>query len=43
MAAIAEALNVEPEVFAEYRLQARRHALDWRAVGLKNALRALGE
>jgi transcriptional regulator with XRE-family HTH domain len=40
---IAKALGVEPEVFAEYRLLKRRAELDFRAVGLKKALRNLGE
>ena len=43
MEAIARALEVAPETFAEYRLQARRRELDWRAVGLRAALKSLGE
>ncbi len=40
---IAAVLGVEPEVFAEYRLGVAREALDWREVGLGQALTNLGE
>lgn len=40
---IAKALDVEPEYFAEYRLDKRRDELDWRTRPLDRALKALGE
>lgn len=40
---VAAALDVEPELFAEYRLGVAREALDWREVGLEQALANLGE
>lgn len=43
MSAIAKALTVSPEYFAEYRLAVARQRLDPRAVGLATALRNLGE
>ena len=41
MEAIARGLEVKPEVFAEWRLESRRDALDWRKHGLASALQAL--
>lgn len=41
MRQIAEVLEAKPEVFAEYRLALVREQLDWRAVGLEEAVRAL--
>lgn len=38
---IARVLEVEPEVFAEWRLMKAQDALDWRRHGLAKALRAL--
>jgi transcriptional regulator with XRE-family HTH domain len=43
MELIAKACRVDPAVFAEWRLEAKRLELDWRTQGLKRALRALGE
>jgi len=43
MRLIAEALGIEPEYFAEYRLAAARWQLDERRVGLDAALQALAE
>ena len=40
---IAQAIGVPPETFAEYRLASARRALDPEAVGLRRALRNLGE
>jgi len=40
---IARVLEVDPDVFAEYRLAVAREALDWREVGLEQALASLGE
>lgn len=41
MAALAEALEVAPTVFAEYRLALARHVLDERRVGLDQAIEFL--
>lgn len=41
MAAVAAALRVKPETFAEYRLGAMREQLDPEVAGLKKALRTL--
>lgn len=41
MAALAEALEVAPTIFAEYRLALARHALDERKVGLVQAITRL--
>jgi len=38
MAALAEAMEVSPTVFAEYRLALARHVLDERKVGLEQAM-----
>lgn len=43
MEAIAKALLLDPSYFAEWRLEAKRAELNWRHVGLKAALKALGE
>jgi len=43
MEAIARALQVPPEHFAEYRLAIARRQLDPNVVGVKRALRNLGE
>jgi hypothetical protein len=43
MEAIAKACLVSPEHFAEYRLEAKREALNWRKRSLRSALRELGE
>jgi len=40
---IAKALAIRSETFADYRLAAARQRLDPRAVGLKKALKNLGE
>jgi transcriptional regulator with XRE-family HTH domain len=41
MAALAEALEVAPTVFAEYRLALARHVLDEQKVGLDQAIENL--
>ena len=41
MVALAEALEVAPTVFAEYRLALARHVLDERKVGLDRAIEHL--
>lgn len=41
MAALADALDVEPTVFAEYRLAVARHVLDEERVGLDQAMKRL--
>jgi transcriptional regulator with XRE-family HTH domain len=41
MAAMAEALEVAPAVFAEYRLALARHVLDEKKVGLDKAIENL--
>lgn len=41
MAALAEALDVAPTVFAEYRLALARHVLDEQKVGLDEAIENL--
>ena len=41
MAALAEALDVAPTVFAEYRLALARHVLDEEKVGLDEAIENL--
>lgn len=43
MEAVAKALLIDPEFFAEFRLEKKRDELNWRHVGLKAALKALGE
>lgn len=43
MEAIAKALKIRPEYFAEYRLARARESLDPAAVGLKVALRNLAK
>ena len=43
MEAIAQALAVPPEYFAEYRLSVARRDLDPAVVGIETALRNLGE
>lgn len=41
MRRLADVLEVEPEVFAEYRLAVVRESLDWREVGLDRAVKNL--
>jgi transcriptional regulator with XRE-family HTH domain len=41
MDAVAQALDIDPHTWPEYRLAIARHELDERAVGLESALSAL--
>lgn len=41
MTIIAKALRIKPEFFAEFRLEAARTRLNWRAVGVPAALKEL--
>jgi transcriptional regulator with XRE-family HTH domain len=41
MELISKAMRISPETFAEYRLETKREALDWRRRGLVKALREL--
>lgn len=41
MARIARVMRIDPDTFAEHRLEVVRDALNWRVVGTTRALRAL--